>query len=158
VVVEQETSYPAGDTSRLRVTKAGNGRFDLKVRIPAWTQGARLTVNGRAQAVQPGTHATISRRWAAGDLIEVTIPQPLRTLPIDDKNPDLAALLRGPVMYVGLNPWEGLETQKLPLPSGLQRLPGDQQAYSLPVGSKTLVFLPYYRVELERYNTYFRTA
>jgi hypothetical protein len=158
VVVEQETAYPAADTSRLRVTKAGNGRFDLKVRIPAWAQGARLAVNGRPQAVQPGTHATISRRWAAGDLVEVTIPQPLRTLPIDDRNPNLAAVMRGATMYVGLNPWEGLEKQPLPLPSGLQRVPGDPQAYNLPVGAKNLVFVPYYRVEMERYNTYFRTA
>jgi hypothetical protein len=158
VVVEQETSYPAGDSSRLRVTKAGNGRFALKVRIPAWAAGARLTVNGKPQPVQPGAHATVSRRWSAGDVVDVTIPQPLRTLPIDDRNPNLAAVMRGPVMYVGLNPWEGVEKQPLPLPGGLQPVAGEQQTYVLPVGEKSLVFVPYHRVELERYNTYFRTA
>ena len=47
VLVEQETDYPAADTSRLRIVKPGNGRFDLKVRIPHWAKGARLSVNGR---------------------------------------------------------------------------------------------------------------
>jgi hypothetical protein len=158
VLVEQETSFPSTDNGRIRIVKAGNGRFDLKVRIPAWAKGARLTVNGKPQAVTPGSHAVISRRWAAGDTVEVDLPQPLRTLPIDDRNPNLAAVMRGPVMYVGLNPWEGLDKQPLPLPGGLRPLSGDNGTYALPVGDKNLVFVPYHRVIQERYNTYFRTA
>jgi DUF1680 family protein len=100
----------------------------------------------------------ISRRWAAGDTVEVVLPQPLRTLPIDDQNPNLAAVMRGPIMYVGLNPWEGVEKQALPLPAGLRPLAGENQTYILPVGEKSMVFVPYFRVVQERYNTYFRTA
>jgi DUF1680 family protein len=158
VVVEQETNFPADDSSRIRVVKPGSGRFDLKVRIPAWAKGARLTVNGRAQPAVPGSHAVISRRWAAGDVVEVNLPQPLRTLPIDDRNPKLDAVMRGPVMYVGLNPWEGVDKQALPLPGGLRPVAGENQTYILPVGEKSLVFVPYHRVIQERYNTYFRTA
>lgn len=158
VEVEQQTAYPASDATRLRVVKPGNGRFAMKLRIPAWAKGARLSVNGRPQAVQPGTLATIDRRWAAGDMVDLIVPQPLRTLPIDDKNPKLAALMRGPVMYVGLNPWEGLDQQPLPLPSALRPVSGQDQAYSMQVGPKNLVFVPYFTVNTERYNTYFRTT
>ena len=66
--------------------------------------------------------------------------------------------MRGAIMYVGLNPWEGAEKQPQPLPSGLRPVSGSPQSYVLPSGDRSLVFVPYYRVVQERYNTYFRTA
>ncbi|WP_232495636.1 beta-L-arabinofuranosidase domain-containing protein [Novosphingobium kaempferiae] len=158
VKVEQETAYPAQDTTRLTVTEAGSGRFAMKLRIPAWAKGAQLSVNGTAQAVEPGSLASVSRTWKAGDVVELTLPQSLRTLPIDDANPDLAAVMRGPVMYVGLNPWEGIEQQPLALPSALAPVPGSDTGYAMQTGGRNLVFVPYFTVGLERYNTYFKVA
>lgn len=155
VEVAQETDYPATDTTRLTVTNAGNGRFAMKLRVPAWAKGATLKVNGTAQAVQPGTLATVNRNWKAGDTVELTLPQSLRTLAIDDKNPDTAAVLRGAVMYVGLNPWTGVENKPLALPGALSPVPGSKIAYSTEVEGRNLVFVPYFTVGQERYNTYF---
>src|SRR3546814_1586391 len=69
VEVVQETDYPVGDTVKLTVRKAGNGRFAMKLRIPAWTRGASLSVNGRAQEATPGQLAVVSRPWKAGDTV-----------------------------------------------------------------------------------------
>lgn len=159
VQVVQETDYPVADTVRLTVRDPGDGRFAMKLRIPAWTKGATLRVNGAAQpAPRPGTLATIARTWAAGDTVELVVPQPLRTLPIDDRNPNLQAVMRGAVMYVGLNPWEGIETQPIALPAALTPMPGAAEAYRAAVGGRNLVFVPYYAVETERSATYFKTA
>lgn len=158
VEVVQETNYPAGDTIRLKVRKAGNGRFAMKLRIPAWTRGATLKVNDAAQAAKPGELALVRRTWKAGDTVELTIPQPLRTLPIDDQNPNLAAVMRGAVMYVGINPWEGIDSQVVALPGALEPMPGQDQAYRAKVGGRNLVFIPYFDVDTERSTTYFKTA
>ncbi|MES2289221.1 MAG: beta-L-arabinofuranosidase domain-containing protein [Pseudomonadota bacterium] len=158
VEVVQETGYPSTDTVRLKVRKAGNGRFGMKLRIPAWSKGATLRVNGAAQRVTPGTLATVTRTWKAGDTVELTIPQPLRTLPIDDQNPNLVAVMRGPVMYVGINPWEGVDQQAIPLPGALEPMPNSDVAYRAKVGDRNLVFIPYFNVDTERSATYFKTA
>ncbi len=158
VEVVQETEYPAQDTVKLKVRKAGNGRFAMKLRIPAWTKGATLKVNGVAQAATPGSLAVVKRTWKAGDVVELTIPQPLRTLPIDDQNPNLAAVMRGAVMYAGINPWEGIDNQAIALPGALEAMPDQDQAYRVKVDGRNLVFIPYFNVDTERSTTYFKTA
>lgn len=158
VEVVQETDYPVADTVKLKVRKAGNGRFELKLRIPHWTKGATLLVNGKAQATTPGQLATVNRVWKAGDIVELTIPQPLRTLAIDPENPNLQAVMRGAVMYVGLNPWEGIDQETIALPGALTPMPGHAESYRAKVGQRNLVFVPYYAVDTERTTTYFKTA
>jgi DUF1680 family protein len=158
VEVVQETDYPSKDSVRLTVRKPGNGAFAMKLRIPAWTKDATLLVNGKPQAVTPGTLAVVNRRWKAGDTLDLVMPQPLRTLPIDDRNPHLAAVMRGPVMYVGINPWAGIETQAIALPGALEPMPNSDVAYRTQVGARNLVFIPYFNVDTERSTTYFKIA
>jgi DUF1680 family protein len=97
-------------------------------------------------------------RWKAGDTIDMVVPQPLRTLSIDTENPNLAALMRGAVMYVGLNPWDGIGAQSVNLPGSLSPLSASGQAYRTAIAGRDLVFVPYFTVDTERYNTYFRIA
>ncbi len=158
VQVVQATDYPSQDSVRLTVRKPGDGRFAIKLRIPAWTRNATLKVNGTAQAATPGSLAVINRSWKAGDTIDLVIPQPLRVLPIDDRNPNLAAVMRGPVMYVGINPWEGIDQQAIALPGALEPMPNSDIAYRTQVGERNLVFLPYFNVDTERSTTYFKIA
>ena len=153
IVVEQATNYPAEDSRRLTIRTGG--KFALKVRIPAWTTGATIRVNGRAALpAKAGQYAVIERIWKPGDTVEVVVPQPLRTLPIDESHSDVVALLRGAVMYVGLNPWEGLEQMPVALPAALKPVRSD--SYVLRVDGKDLVFVPYFDVQLESYHTYFK--
>jgi uncharacterized protein len=155
VIVEQETNYPSQNTSRLTI-RAG-GRFALKIRIPAWSDGASIKLNrGVAQRVTAGQFAVIERNWKSSDTVDITIPQPLRTLPIDDQHKDVVALMRGAVMYVALNPFEELAQTPVALPAALQTIRDD--GYVMNVGGKELVFAPYYEVQLESYNTYFKSG
>jgi uncharacterized protein len=155
VEVEQETNYPAEGNNRI-IIRSG-GKFALKVRIPAWTSGATIQINGRS--VTPavaGQYAAIERFWKAGDTVTVVVEQPLRTLPIDESHPEVVALMRGPIMYVGLNPWDGLAETPLSLPAALKPVKGRQDCYFMTINGKDLVFVPYFDVQLESYNTYFR--
>ncbi len=155
VLVEQITNYPSENTSRI-IVRTG-GKFALKIRIPAWTNSATILLNGRATLrPTPGQFAVLERQWKAGDTIEVTVPQPLRTLPIDDTHSDVVAVMRGAVLYVGLNPWEELGQTALALPAALKPIRPD--GYVTDVNGKELVFVPYFDVQLESYNTYFKQS
>lgn len=155
----QETSYPATDSTRLRVHVGKPSEFSIRVRIPAWIAGpADIRVNGRplAVAAQPGSFAEISRRWTDGDVVDVVLPQAFRLEPIDDKHPDVVAVMRGPLMYVGMNPWPGLADTPVSLASALRPLPGEAQAFHARVADRDLVMVPFHTIQDETYNTYFR--
>ncbi len=158
VAIVQDTDYPATNAVRLTVREPGNGRFAMKVRIPAWANGATLRVDGKTENVAPGELATVSRRWKAGDTIDLVVPQPLRTLSIDAENPSIAAVMRGAIMYVSLNPWDGIGEQSINLPGSLSPLSASGQAYRTLIAGRDAVFVPYFTIETEKYNTYFRIA
>ena len=75
VVVQQMTDFPYADTTRLVVK--GNGRFDVKIRVPRWAnRGFFVKINGRDEAVKaaPGTYLTLARTWRDNDTIELRMP------------------------------------------------------------------------------------
>jgi DUF1680 family protein len=51
ITVTQTTSYPVSDTTTLTVTGSVSGTWDMRIRIPAWTSGAIISVNGATQNV-----------------------------------------------------------------------------------------------------------
>ena len=70
VVVEQETLYPEAETSVLTLRPAEPSAFALKLRVPSWTRGMSVKVNGAAANVEcrPGTWATLERRLLADNV------------------------------------------------------------------------------------------
>jgi DUF1680 family protein len=98
VVVRQMTDFPYADTTRLVVT--GNGRFDVKIRVPGWaTRGFFVTINGRNEAVKaaPGTYLTLARTWRDNDTIELRMPFHFYLNPVVDQ-PNVASVFYGPVL------------------------------------------------------------
>ncbi|KAI0020483.1 hypothetical protein F4780DRAFT_361136 [Xylariomycetidae sp. FL0641] len=103
VAVTQTTAFPVGDSATLSVAGSGSGSWDMKIRIPAWTAGASVAVNGEVQPdidVTPGAYATVSRTWASGDNVTVTLPMGLRLIPANDDE-SLAAVAYGPTILSG---------------------------------------------------------
>ena len=99
VALVQETGYPLAPGSRIRFD-ATPGAMDLHLRIPAWAgPGTRVRVNGRvaAAAPAPGRFLRLSRRWRAGDVVEIDFDMGLRLEPIHARHPDVAALMTGPL-------------------------------------------------------------
>lgn len=161
VTLAQETDYPSDGLIRLRVEPLAPAEFAVRLRIPAWmTQAAEIRVNGRPAAAdsRPGRYAEIRRVWRPGDVVELQLDQPLRVEAIDETHPDTVAVMRGGVMYVGLDPWPGLDQARLALPGGLAPLAGRPDAFIQRVGGQELVFVPFHQVQDERYSTYFLKA
>jgi len=108
VTLTQETAYPLDDRSTIMVRMSSSQEFAISLRIPKWAaQGVKIAVNGKDQDVdiRPGRFASVRRSWADQDRIEIRFAMPLRTLPINAQHPNVVALMRGPLMYVSLNPW-----------------------------------------------------
>ncbi len=69
--VKETTGYPFGDTVQLSFTKGSACIFPLYLRIPSWSDGAEVTVNGVPTDVTPvsGRYIRIERQWCKGDTV-----------------------------------------------------------------------------------------
>ena len=100
VTVRQSTTFPASDTTTLTVS--GSGTWAMKIRIPSWTKGASIAINGVTQPItaNPGTYATLSRTWKSGDTVTIKLPMSLRIIFAND-NKDIGSLAYGPSILSG---------------------------------------------------------
>ncbi|MCX5208864.1 glycoside hydrolase family 127 protein [Kitasatospora sp. NBC_00240] len=101
VTVTQTTAFPASDTTTLTVTGA-TGAWAMRVRIPGWTAGATLTVNGAPQNVAstPGSYAVLDRTWTPGDTVTVRLPMSVALRAAND-DAGVQAVTYGPVVLSG---------------------------------------------------------
>ncbi|WP_086668571.1 beta-L-arabinofuranosidase domain-containing protein [Lentzea kentuckyensis] len=102
ITVTQSTSYPASDTTTLTVTGNAAGSWTMRFRIPAWTTGATISVNGVAQNVTttPGTYAALTRSWTPGDVVTLRLPMRVIAQSAND-NAGVVALTYGPAVLAG---------------------------------------------------------
>jgi DUF1680 family protein len=108
VRLTQSTRFP--DEPRTRLTVHDAGDFTVKIRYPGWVApGAlKLRLNGRALPVKagPGGYVSLSRRWAAGDRVDVELPMrtALEPMPGLDR---FVAVLHGPIVLAARTPQPG---------------------------------------------------
>ena len=101
----QETSYPKTNTTQLHLEMARPEKFTVYLRIPAWADAkTRVAVNGKRVEgdVTPGSFFAVNRTWSNGDRVEYEIGMPLRLQAVDAQNPQIVALVRGPVALFGV--------------------------------------------------------
>jgi DUF1680 family protein len=74
----------------------------MKIRVPSWTKGASIAINGATQAIaaNPGSYAAIQRTWKSGDTVTVKLPMSLRVISAND-NQSIGALAFGPSVLSG---------------------------------------------------------
>jgi len=158
VRIAQQTAYPESERIELRVEPEAPAEFCLNLRIPEWLdRPAQLSLNGRALAAKAerGTFATIRRRWRKGDTVELTLPFSFRTVPIDDRNPDLVAVMRGPLMLTAVDPPERLEASAAAL-ARMDPVAGKPLEFDCRTAAGSVRMRPFYQVQHETYSTYFR--
>ena len=120
VTLTQQTRYPWDGEVRITVAPDAPGSFGINVRIPGWARDEPvpgdlyrfmdraqatpvLRVNGSAVplALDKG-YVRIARAWKRGDVIDLTLPMPVRRVIAHEKVEDDAgrvALQRGPIVY-----------------------------------------------------------
>jgi len=103
VIVRQRTAYPWDGEIELEVWPHRPAPFGMMVRIPAWCERATIRVNGEeAGPAQPGSYATVRRRWQRGDVLRLHLPMPVRLTashPHVIGNHGRVAIARGPLVY-----------------------------------------------------------
>jgi hypothetical protein len=135
VTLTQRTGYPESESIAIDVAPDSPAEFSVSVRIPAWIdRPATLTVNGKDVATRRGSFVAIRRRWTKTDTIQLTLPFATRTVPVDDRHPEIMAILRGPLMMSAIDAAEDVSV-------------------SAALAGK---LLPFYQVKDEVYSTYFR--
>ncbi len=101
--VVQKTNYPWDGAVDITVTPAKPSEFAFYLRVPGWSDGTQVTVNGKAvSGATPGQYLAVRRRWTSGDVIHVKFgmtPQVIEANPrvVDDYG--RVAVQRGPIVY-----------------------------------------------------------
>ena len=120
ILIKQDTSYPWDGAIKMTVDPERSERFAIYVRIPGWAQSkpvpsdlyrykvkseekVSLEVNGDSVKLNMDKgFARIRRKWKKGDVIELSLPMPIRRVLCNEKvedNRGKVALERGPIVY-----------------------------------------------------------
>ncbi|MBY0013925.1 glycoside hydrolase family 127 protein [Paenibacillus typhae] len=105
VSVSQQSNYPWEGKVQLKVEPAAAAAFGIAVRIPSWSKGFELTVNGEAvdtAAELEQGYAVIRRVWNAGDVIGLNLPMQASRIYANPKlraDAGQTAIQRGPLVY-----------------------------------------------------------
>lgn len=144
VRVEQTTSFPKEDQTRLTIK--GSGKFDVHVRVPGWaTKGFLVKINGKEQslAAKPGSYLKLSRNWKDGDVIELKMPFQFHLDPVMDQQ-NIASLFYGPVLLAAQEPEARKEWRKVTLDAEdiSRSIKGDPAKLEFTIDG--VVFKPFY--------------
>jgi DUF1680 family protein len=104
VSIRQVTRYPWEGTVRITVDPEKPLPFALMLRIPAWSNGETVRVNGQRIRTDQRVrgYLRIDRKWNPNDVIELSMPMPARQVfanPLVQANVGRSAIMRGPLVY-----------------------------------------------------------
>ncbi|OAL01643.1 DUF1680-domain-containing protein [Phaeosphaeriaceae sp. SRC1lsM3a] len=159
VKVTQATTFPVSDTSTLTISGEGTGEWTMKIRIPSWTTGASVTVNGQASNVSanPGSYASITRAWKSGDTVTVKLPMKLRTVAAND-NANVAALAYGPVVLSGNYGQQSLSAMPSLDLGSVKKTSADKLVFEGTAGGNKVALGPFYEAQGVNYNVYWAVS
>lgn len=180
--VRQETRFPVSERSELEIELDKPREMAMMIRHPRWvTSEFAVRVNGEEVVVesQPGSYATVERRWQNGDVVEVRLPMELHVEALPD-NARRAAILYGPLVLGGALGNEEMPDGGAFAPSRMRYLdrpaqevptlltdPSNPDDWIEPVEGEPLTFrtvnvgrpedvtlLPFYQLHHQRYTIY----
>jgi uncharacterized protein len=101
--VAQKTNYPWDGGVEIAVSPAKASEFTFYVRIPGWSDGTQVLVNGKAvSGVTSGQYLALKRRWASGDTVSLKFGMAPQVLEANRRVVDdygRVAVQRGPLVY-----------------------------------------------------------
>ncbi|MEJ2615286.1 MAG: glycoside hydrolase family 127 protein [Ignavibacteriaceae bacterium] len=117
----QQTGFPDEAATHLTIKEIKNGNVPLYIRYPSWAaSGAAITINGKNFKTnqKPGNYIVLNKTWKVNDKIDITYPMSLHLVATND-NPNMAAVLYGPIVLAGDMGTEGM---KAPMPFAMDQL------------------------------------
>ena len=153
----QTTDYPKAGATQLAMGMARAETFALNIRIPAWIgPKTAIFVNGTPidDEITPGKFLALQRTWNDGDRVEIEFDMPLRLEPIEQENPNIVALMRGPVALFAIG-------EKIAQPTRAQLLAATVSSQSsddwmVQVESGGVTFRSFAVIQDETYRLYQR--
>jgi DUF1680 family protein len=130
--------------------------FTLSFRIPAWTTGASISVNGRRVQAEatPGSFAVIYRQWSSGDCVELDMPMTMRLESVDPQHPQTVALVFGPLVLFAITDIQPALTRTGLL--GAKRI--GERSWQVRTDGAPIKMLPFTDIGEEQYSTYLRVT
>jgi DUF1680 family protein len=105
VHLTQITDYPWSGSVSIMVKPEKPVSFTLALRLPAWCQNPRVSVNGKSIVLAKITkkgYAHITRKWNSGDVVDLTLPMSVERIYSHSSvrmNAGKVALRHGPLVY-----------------------------------------------------------
>ncbi|MCY1136479.1 glycoside hydrolase family 127 protein [Actinoplanes sp. Pm04-4] len=159
ITVTQSTTYPAGDTTTLTLSGSPSGSWGIRVRIPGWTQNPVISVNGVPQNVTatPGSYATVTRTWAAGDTLTVKLPMRVILQAAND-NPSIQAVTYGPAVLCGNYGSTALSAPPALTASSITRTSTSALTFTATANGSTVNLGPFHDAHGFNYAVYWNTG
>jgi uncharacterized protein len=136
VHVVEETEYPFRGTIRITVNPAAQTKFPLRLRIPAWANGATLRINGQPTAApEAGGFTSIDRAWKAADVVELRFPLAPR---LSRGYHESVSIDRGPLVFSYPIGEDWVKLRDRGMTADWQVFPSSQWNYALAVNEDTV--------------------
>ncbi|MBJ9989811.1 glycoside hydrolase family 127 protein [Paenibacillus sp. S28] len=106
VLMKTVTRYPWDGHVHVEVEPAREAEFAVRLRLPGWCRGAKLSINGENVAPADWTidrgFLVLSRRWKPGDTMDYVMEMPVQQVharPEVEADRGRVAVQRGPLVY-----------------------------------------------------------
>ncbi len=96
VTITEATDYPFDGDIKFTFKTVNSVAFPLRLRIPAWADGASIVNGAKMISAKAGTLVTVSRQWSDGDAITLRLPMRVRT---EERFQKAIAVMRGPLYF-----------------------------------------------------------
>jgi uncharacterized protein len=156
VSLVQKSLYPQDEVIEFEFSLSKPTDLVVNFRIPAWADGASISLNGkrRTDPILPSTFASLRREWKNGDRIELELPMKMRLEPLDVRNPDTVALVRGPiVLFAVTKSAEKITRQQL-----LSATNARAGKWQVNTAQGSITMLPFTAIEDEQYSAYLKVS
>jgi len=152
----QTGNYPFTDVVQFDLLLDHPSDLSLRFRIPQWTSGASISVNGKRlqTEIRPGSFKVFRREWRTGDHLDLKLPMTTRLEAVDPQHPDTVALMNGPLVLFAIAGAPPLVTRKQLLSA--RRAGARRWQVEAPGGP--MVMLPFTEIGDESYSTYSRVS
>jgi DUF1680 family protein len=101
--VVQNTKYPWGGMAEINVAPTKPTEFIFYLRIPGWSDGTQVEINGKpVPGATAGQYLALRRRWSSGDVINVKFNMTPQVIEANARVVDdyrRVAVQRGPLVY-----------------------------------------------------------
>jgi DUF1680 family protein len=182
--LRQETDFPRQQGTKLTITAPKPSDVAIRIRIPYWTRGGSVKINGRPLAAfaSPGSYLALRGPWKSGDTIELSLPMGLHQSVMPDDE-TVQAPMYGPLVlaakheqaprerwYGNTGPFErrGADAPPPQMPETSGKL-DDSSTWIEPDGQEPLTFrttgkraaatlVPIHQIVHERYDVYWKVA